>query len=301
MRGSRRRRSIYRREYEKPTDANILRLLMPSILGMLLCMVCLAGMTWAWFTSTSDAAVTTIQAAKFEVDATITKSSGESNPVFEGRITEEGASCSRLEPNETYTLELKAQATTTGYCIITLGENQYYTGAMENNDTISITLHPSNKETTISIVPHWKNEEILTRTLENSIGTGIISREETTEDKNGEQPPIQTDKDNQAEAKVETPETSDLSNNSQTSISENNSGSKSDTKDFDSNDNVDKPAGSGNSDTSGNSGNSEGPDNANFAENDKSDTDASANTGTGSSNTVDADTGNTSGDNTAIS
>lgn len=293
MRGSRRRKSIYHwRKQEKATDANILRLLMPSILGMLLCMVCLVGMTWAWFTSTSDAAVTTIQAAKFNVYATIIKSSGGSDTVFENLITEEGASYNGLKPNEAYTLELKASATTAGYCIITLGEKQYYTDKMENNENIFITLCPSDSETTISIVPHWKNDGIPKGTLKSKIGTGTISDAENTEKNNGEQPPAQTDKDNQAETKEEPSETSDSSNNSQASISENYSGSKSDTKDSDSNGNADKPADSGNSDTSGNSGDSVGPDNANFTENDKADT------GTGSSNTTDTDTGNASHDNT---
>lgn len=294
MRGSRRRRSIYRREYEKPTDANILRLLTPSILGMLLCMVCLAGMTWAWFTSTSDAAVTTIQAAKFEVDVSF---NDDEVTKTDGHYT--------IEPEKMYKVTLKApeELKNKVYCKIDIEEGSYRTQGIDHGDSFTFTV--CSEGNFVKISSGWMSFDGTEIKEENEqtphIGKGLSSDAETTEDKNGEQPPVQTDKDNQAEAKVEPPETSDSSNNSQTSISENNSGSKSDTKDSDSNSNADKPADSGNSDTSGNSGDSVGPDNANFAENDKSDTadtGASANTGTGSSNTADTDTGNAGGDNT---
>lgn len=63
---------LYIGKHEKPTDENIMRLLMPSILGVLVCMVCLFGSTWAWFTAgiqvDGDAAT---KAANFSADVTV--------------------------------------------------------------------------------------------------------------------------------------------------------------------------------------------------------------------------------------
>ncbi len=63
---------LYIGKHEKPTDENIMRLLMPSILGVLVCMVCLFGSTWAWFTAgiQVDGAATT-KAANFSADVTV--------------------------------------------------------------------------------------------------------------------------------------------------------------------------------------------------------------------------------------
>lgn len=63
---------LYMGKHEKPTDENIMRLLMPSILGVLVCMVCLFGSTWAWFTAgiqVDEDAVT--KAANFSADVTV--------------------------------------------------------------------------------------------------------------------------------------------------------------------------------------------------------------------------------------
>ena len=63
---------LYIGKHEKPTDENIMHLLMPSILGVLVCMVCLFGSTWAWFTAgiqvDGDAAT---KAANFSADVTV--------------------------------------------------------------------------------------------------------------------------------------------------------------------------------------------------------------------------------------
>ena len=63
---------LYIGKHEKPTDENIMRLLMPSILGVLVCMVCLFGSTWAWFTAgiqvDGDAAT---KAANFSAAVTV--------------------------------------------------------------------------------------------------------------------------------------------------------------------------------------------------------------------------------------
>ena len=46
-------------------------MLLPSVLGLALCMVCLAATTWAWFTASVTSEANTIQTASFEVAVTV--------------------------------------------------------------------------------------------------------------------------------------------------------------------------------------------------------------------------------------
>ena len=64
---------LYIGKHEKPTDENIMRLLMPSVLGVLVCMVCLFGSTWAWFTAgiQVDDGDAVTKAANFSADVTV--------------------------------------------------------------------------------------------------------------------------------------------------------------------------------------------------------------------------------------
>jgi hypothetical protein len=52
-------------KHTKRRDGNILRLVLPSLLSVALCLACLAGTTWAWFTSTVSGNVATLNAARF--------------------------------------------------------------------------------------------------------------------------------------------------------------------------------------------------------------------------------------------
>ena len=63
--------------HSKSTDENILRLLVPSLLGILLCMICLAGTTWAWFTASVQTQPQTIEAANYDIAVSITNESGD--------------------------------------------------------------------------------------------------------------------------------------------------------------------------------------------------------------------------------
>ena len=291
MRGSRRRRSIYRREYEKPTDANILRLLMPSILGMLLCMVCLAGMTWAWFTDTSDVATATIQASHYEVETRIATG--------EGEITGEDGTYT-IAPNTDYEVTLTAVGNTTngGFSAVSVDGDTYYTECMMTGDRIAFTVCSKNGEITIN--SSWQEFNSGEKTLKygSYIGRGKVPVEESeekdqveqTDQEKSEQPsqpetPKQDEQGHQTEAKAEQPKQPEKTDNT----------NSNDTKDSDSDGkgNADKPAGPDNSDTSGNSGDSAGSNNSNSG--DSSHVDA------GSSGTADSGASHTSDDNTAIS
>ena len=124
------KRIFYTPRHSKPTDENILRLLMPSAVGIALCMICLAGSTWAWFSASVQTAPQTIEAANFDIAVTVN-----GKPVF-SPVT--------LEAGQQYTVTLTAagNAPSGGYCEVESGAVSLYTAALLPSQTLSFTLIP---------------------------------------------------------------------------------------------------------------------------------------------------------------
>lgn len=121
---------FYTAKHQKPTDDNILRLLMPSAVGIALCMVCLAGSTWAWFSSSVQTAPQTIEAANYNIAVTV-NGKPVSSPVT-------------LEAEQIYKVTLTAagNAPSGGYCEVESGAVPLYTAALLPSQTLSFTLIP---------------------------------------------------------------------------------------------------------------------------------------------------------------
>lgn len=124
------KRIFYTPRHSKPTDENILRLLMPSAVGIALCMVCLAGSTWAWFSSSVQTAPQTIEAANFDIAVTVND-----EPV---------PSPVTLEAGQQYTVTLTAigNAPSGGYCEVESGAVFLYTETILPNELLAFTLIP---------------------------------------------------------------------------------------------------------------------------------------------------------------
>lgn len=121
---------------EKPTDENIMRLILPSVLGIIFCMVCLCGTTWAWFSGVMASGTATVQAANYAVSATVTE--GDSAAVRPG-----ANDTFVLDAGKIYTVELKVEGTaqkTAGYCKVTYQDETYYTDSMKQGDQMKFQV-----------------------------------------------------------------------------------------------------------------------------------------------------------------
>ena len=110
------KRIFYIPKHSKPTDENILRLLMPSVVGIAICMVCLASSTWAWFSTSVQTMSQTITAANYDMSVTVNDELV-SVPI-------------ELKEGENYKIKLTATGTADkfgGYCVITGGGKPLYT------------------------------------------------------------------------------------------------------------------------------------------------------------------------------
>ncbi len=126
-------------------------LLLPSLLGILACMVCLAGMTWAWFSVTLTANVADIRSAAYSQEVEV-QESGSTNllsEVGEGEpadnmaeySSEEGVYTAVLTRGKSYDIRIATSEDTQvgGYCVIS-GDGQSYYIRLDADGECFITI-----------------------------------------------------------------------------------------------------------------------------------------------------------------
>ena len=186
---------FYIPKYEKVSDKSFSRILLSSIFGAFICVFCLAGLTWAWFTSSVSSNANTISAAKFDVEITVKdNSSTEVTPNSDGSYSLENSSS--LE-SVNYSVTVKATGdASTGYCKIVLNGQVYHSiqlfpaGVEGKPQTVSFTVNVSSA-CTLTITPQWgsysgdsrvNNNGVITVSAENSVSNQLnLSLDEDSE------------------------------------------------------------------------------------------------------------------------
>lgn len=142
-------------EGEKVTDKIFGKVLLSSVASILLCMACLAGTTWAWFTVTVENAENVIQIATVAADVTVTKEDVEI-PGSENGAYQLDAGTYQVN------IRLSGDRTETGrtvYVLVAMGEGekaQYYYVAFENGATeLTRQLGIPQDGTTVSFSTSW--------------------------------------------------------------------------------------------------------------------------------------------------
>ncbi|GEM_PF-4997609 len=115
------------------TDAMLSRSILVSVLGIMLCLVCIVSMSWAWFSSSVSGSVSRIKAAHFDMNIAVSDTGTPVVPAAGNRYT--------LQPDRQYTVSLTptgdAETATSGYYVITLlpggaaAASTYYTAILE--------------------------------------------------------------------------------------------------------------------------------------------------------------------------
>ncbi len=155
---------------EKITEKAFMQGLVMSVVGILICIVSLCSITYAWFSGTVSSGNNVLKSGSFDltieaVDSTTKVDLTETNGVWSGTFS----------PGETYKVTLNVTDTSTvkGYCAITANDGQTYIntevmkyiadgesaglseGTAENyKKSITFTLTVT-KETTIKFSPRW--------------------------------------------------------------------------------------------------------------------------------------------------
>lgn len=66
-------------KHMKQKDDNFIKLLVPSFVGVLLCLACLVSMTWAWFGASVQSGSNRISAANYDLEVTVKALTGETS------------------------------------------------------------------------------------------------------------------------------------------------------------------------------------------------------------------------------
>ena len=145
---------FYNTGNEKVTEKIFLRAMISSVLGIILCTVCLAGMTWAWFSDSVTSHSSNITSASFSVKVTVNKGIDNTEiPLTDGEYILEQSS-------EKYKVTLKATGSaSTVYCKVNINEVIYTVqlNPNSNNDTFIFEIDCSGTSATVTFTPTWSN------------------------------------------------------------------------------------------------------------------------------------------------
>lgn len=161
---------LYVPKYEKVSDRFLSRIMLSSVLGMLICGICLVELTWAWFSSSVTSAANNITAANFSVQIVFMQNGSVIEPAIENGSY-------KLNSGD-YTVTVKADGSaTTGYCKVDLklsvnSINTYHTvqlypaGEDGKPQSVEFTINASDGSYLI-ITPQWgtfantQNEQLI--------------------------------------------------------------------------------------------------------------------------------------------
>ena len=125
------------------------RILAPSIISIFICVVCLCGSSWAWFTATSSANVAAVQSSTYN----LSYKAGDANDV---EIAVTGTTY-EVTSNPCI-IVLKAQGTSgaTGCCTVQIDNTTYYTEQISADGTYTFTIKTGIGKT-ITFKANWGN------------------------------------------------------------------------------------------------------------------------------------------------
>ncbi len=126
----------YKGKHLLPVRKKYFQLMLPSVLCLVISVVCLIGTSWAWFTSSESAKLDTITSARYEVDISI-QGSGVTEGAHEGNMR-----FYTLPPEQSYIVTLtpaQGSTATTGYCLVAIGDTVYYTSPITQASSFSFT------------------------------------------------------------------------------------------------------------------------------------------------------------------
>ena len=120
---------------EKLSDKAFARLVVTSVLGILICLICLCSTTYAWFTGSVQVDSNTLKAA----DECLLSVSVYKDGAEEAIIDTDNSATLDCEGTYTVTLTLPKESAS-GYLVVTVDGQHYYSNYLQRSDNIDQTL-----------------------------------------------------------------------------------------------------------------------------------------------------------------
>ncbi len=122
-----------------------LHILAPSAVGLCLCVACLCGMSWAWFTASTGTGMQTITTPRYTLEYSVEGATGS------------GGVYTLAVGSHTVTLTATGDTDATGYCKVTIGDMVYYTApiVIQGTETKWTFTIAATGEVSVSFAPAW--------------------------------------------------------------------------------------------------------------------------------------------------
>lgn len=161
-------------------------MLCPSLLGIMVCLICLAGMSWAWFTAGVQSQ-STITAGSYTLNETVkVKTSGTSadsaDAAKTGALLKDADGTYALAENTQYVVTLKPSAAPKngGYCILKMTyagdggnvEEKYCTVALTSDNEFNFTINNGNRTVKCQLIAAWGAPNAANFAGEQACGSG---------------------------------------------------------------------------------------------------------------------------------
>ncbi len=141
---------------DKLTDKAFSRLMLTSVLGILVCIMCLCSATWAWFSADTSADGNKVSSGQFDLTVSVTDASSEVTTLTENAV---GKTVYTFDSIGVYTVTLKMTDDTTvtkGFCTLDVGNDTYYTASINaETDPFTFTIDIKEAGVTVTFSPAW--------------------------------------------------------------------------------------------------------------------------------------------------
>ena len=161
---------------EKRRGDGLFHLLAPSVVGVLLCAVCLCGASWAWFSAYTSTGETVIKSSEYNITAAVRDS--ENSPV-----EVKNNACTVADGVYKVTLSAKGSQSATGYCRVEIDGKIYYTEQITAVGSFTFTIKTTGSSD-VKFVSKWGSCAV--RTKDNTIvssaeisAIGTVTQEES--------------------------------------------------------------------------------------------------------------------------
>ena len=137
---------------EKITEKAFSQSLIISVVSILLCLVALCSMTYAWFSGETKSGNNTLVAGSFDVSVSVeTEANVDLKPLEDGNY--------KFESPGTYTVKLSPtdSATVKGYCIVMIDGKPYKTDVILDDEMVDDTYKKATAPLTFKIVTKKAN------------------------------------------------------------------------------------------------------------------------------------------------
>ena len=131
-----------------------------SVFGVLVCIIALCSITYAWFTKNASSVENVIESSLFNLEITVTDSDGNSIELTENA---DGKLFCTFEETGTYTVVLTMTDDTTatkGYCEFSIGSTKLQTKSVSRDEAIGVdpftfTFEITEANTSVIFEPKW--------------------------------------------------------------------------------------------------------------------------------------------------